>query len=105
LRGAQRLLLAQQKKFGTEEKSNSRYGKLETSPYERYKSSYEYASHGSTIFENLVDKKQLAKLMSLSVSYIDKMMAQEGLPHFKIGRAVRYRFSEVTAFLERRKRP
>lgn len=58
----------------------------------------------SMFFENLIGKKQLAEKLSFSLSYIDKLMAQDGLPHFKIGRAVRYRFSEVVTFLERRKR-
>jgi excisionase family DNA binding protein len=58
-----------------------------------------------SVFENLIDKKQLAQFLSLSLSYIDKLMAQEAIPYFKIGRAVRYRFSEVVAFLERRRRP
>jgi excisionase family DNA binding protein len=56
-------------------------------------------------FENLVTKKQLSESMSLSVSYISLLMAEEGLPHFKIGRAVRFRVKEVAAWLQKRSRP
>jgi|GEM_PF-6594388 len=54
------------------------------------------------IFENLVSRTELAKRLSLSPSYISKMMKYEGLPYFKIGRAVRFKLSEVVDFLERK---
>lgn len=57
------------------------------------------------VFENLVDRAELAIRLSLSESYISKLMCEEGLPYFKIGRAVRFKLSEVVEFLERRKRP
>lgn len=50
-------------------------------------------------------KKDLAQILNISVSYIDKLMAEEGLPHYKIGKSVRFRECEIMAFLERRKRP
>lgn len=56
------------------------------------------------IFEKIISKQQLAEVLSLSVSMIDKLM-QQGLPHFKIGKSVRFRVSGVVAFLERRKMP
>lgn len=59
----------------------------------------------SMLFENLVDRVRLAVLLSVSPSYISKLMAEEGLPHYKIGRSTRYKLSEVMAFLKRRKRP
>lgn len=62
-------------------------------------------STSSQIFENLIDRKVLANKLSLSPSYISKLMAEEGLPYFKIGRSVRFKLSEVVEFLERRKRP
>ena len=40
--------------------------------------------------------------MKLSVSYISLLMAEEGLPHFKIGRAVRFRVKEVAAWLQKK---
>ena len=57
------------------------------------------------IFENFIDRKQLAEKLSLSPSYISKLMFYEGLPHYKIGRAARYKLSEVMTFLQERKRP
>jgi predicted DNA-binding transcriptional regulator AlpA len=56
-------------------------------------------------FENLVTKKQLSESMSLSSSYISLLMAEEGLPHFKIGRAVRFRVKEVAVWLQKRSQP
>jgi len=55
----------------------------------------------SQFFENLVNKKQLAAHLGFSESYINKLMTL-GLPKIKSGRAVRFRISEVMAWLERR---
>ena len=60
---------------------------------------------GGKIFENLIDRKDLAELMGLSPSYVSKLMADEGLPYLKIGRSVRYEWSEVKSWLSKRKRP
>jgi excisionase family DNA binding protein len=58
------------------------------------------------IFENqLVDRKRLAEHLSLAPSTISRMMAEEGLPHYKIGKSCRFKISEVMAFLQERKRP
>lgn len=54
--------------------------------------------------ENLISKQQLAEFLELSISMVDKLM-QQGLPHFKIGKAVRFRVADVVVFLQRRKRP
>jgi excisionase family DNA binding protein len=56
------------------------------------------------IFENLISKKELAQKLSLSIAMIDKLMAQ-GLPHYKIGRTVRFNHGQVMEHLERRKFP
>lgn len=64
---------------------------------------------GNQVFENsfecLVTKEQLAGSLALSRSYISKLMAAEGLPYLKIGRAVRFRVSEVVAWLQKRSQP
>ena len=57
------------------------------------------------LFENLVDRTELAMRLSLSPSYISKLMKNDGLPSLKIGRSVRFKLSEVVEFLQRRKRP
>lgn len=58
----------------------------------------------SPLSENLIRKKDLAQMLSLSIPMIDKLMAK-GLPHYKIGKAVRFNYSEVMEHLERRKFP
>jgi predicted DNA-binding transcriptional regulator AlpA len=58
----------------------------------------------SRLFEiDITDKKNLSNLLSISFSQINKLMAEEGLPYFKIGRSVRYRVSEVASWLELRR--
>lgn len=59
---------------------------------------------GHKLFDNLMNKKQLAQKLGLSVSMIDKLMAQ-GLPHLKLGKAVRFDLNDVADFLKRRKYP
>jgi len=56
-------------------------------------------------FEALVTKRQLAERLALSQSYINHLMSVEGLPHFKIGRAVRFRVQEVVTWLQKRRQP
>lgn len=56
------------------------------------------------LFENLIGKKRLAESLAVSVSFVEKMMREEGLPHVKLGKAVRFRLSEVQAWLQRRSR-
>ena len=57
------------------------------------------------LFLILVDRNRLAEILSLAPSTISKMMAEEGLPHYKIGKSCRFKVSEVMAFLEKRRRP
>jgi excisionase family DNA binding protein len=57
------------------------------------------------IFGNLITKGELAQLFDVSISFIEKLMAKEGLPHFKIGRSVRFRCEEVREWLLRRRFP
>jgi excisionase family DNA binding protein len=67
--------------------------------------SYRSGTGGNGFFENLVTKKQLAQTLAVSEGFINKLMIEEGLPHFKIGRAVRYRVKEVVSWLSQRRRP
>ena len=53
------------------------------------------------LFENWITKKQLAQMLGVSISLISRLMT-EGLPYLKVSRAVRYRFSDVEAWLQRR---
>lgn len=59
----------------------------------------------SQLFDNLIDRKQLAQKLGVSPSFISKMMVLEGLPYIKLGRAVRFDLREVMAFLKERKYP
>jgi predicted DNA-binding transcriptional regulator AlpA len=56
---------------------------------------------GPSLIENFIAKDRLAELLGISVSHINKLMT-EGLPCLKIGRAVRYRVSDVVMWLQKR---
>lgn len=60
----------------------------------------EIVNSATQIFENLITKESLAEKLSISQSYVSKLMVK-GMPRVNIGRAVRFRFSEVVAFIER----
>lgn len=59
------------------------------------------------LFENhkWITLDDLAARLSLGKSTIYKLMAADGLPHLKVGRAVRFSLEEVSAWLSKRKRP
>jgi excisionase family DNA binding protein len=65
----------------------------------------EPSQHRAQVFENLLTKKLLAEKLGLSQSYVSLLMKENGLPHLKIGRAVRFRISEVAVWLQKRSRP
>ncbi len=50
--------------------------------------------------QELETKETLAKRLKFSVSYINKLMKQKKIPWLKIGRTVRFIFSEVIAALQ-----
>lgn len=56
------------------------------------------------LFESLICKKSLSDRLEISQSFINKLMIK-GLPHYKIGSAVRFRVSEVVDWLRTRRRP
>jgi excisionase family DNA binding protein len=63
------------------------------------------SSSDPLFFGNLIDRGELARLLGVSPSFISKMMVEEGLPYFKIGRAVRYDVKSVKSWLLERKTP
>lgn len=67
-----------------------------------FKYGKEMATDNNT-FEKLISKKELVLVFGISSSFVNKLMAEEGLPHFKIGRAVRYRVSDISMWLELRR--
>lgn len=64
-----------------------------------------FQSHALKNSLQLLTREQLAQSLGLSPSFISKLMSTEGLPHFKIGKAVRFRPEDVTAWLQKRSRP
>ena len=58
-------------------------------------------SAGRQPLEPLVDSRAIAELLGLQVRTIRTMTSQKRLPHFVIGgSAIRYRASDVMAYLE-----
>lgn len=52
--------------------------------------------------ENLLDKKQVAELLNISVKTLDLWVAkQKGPKPLKLGRLVRFTKSEVTSFIQK----
>ena len=56
---------------------------------------------GPSLIENFIAKDRLSELLGISISHINKLMT-DGLPCLKIGRAVRYRVSDVVTWLQKR---
>ncbi len=51
--------------------------------------------------EALIDKRHLAKLLDCTPRTVEAYVKARSIPHFKINRAVKFRFSDVIAALER----
>lgn len=49
----------------------------------------------------MVDKKKMAELLDISVSMVNKLMAQ-GMPYVKVGKAVRFEPEVVIQWLKER---
>lgn len=49
----------------------------------------------------MLDKKELAQHLGISVSMVNKLIAK-GLPHIKVGSAVRFELEEVMKWLKRK---
>ena len=60
---------------------------------------------GDLFIEKLIGREELAQFLGVSPSFISKMMALEGLPHVRIGRAVRFDRNEVRKWLFLRRKP
>jgi excisionase family DNA binding protein len=48
-----------------------------------------------TFFENLVTKRDLARMLCVSEGLINKLVGERGMPHIKLGRTIRFSVSEV----------
>lgn len=47
----------------------------------------------------MLDKKELAQHLGISISMVNKLIAK-GLPHIKVGSAVRFELEEVMKWLK-----
>lgn len=54
-------------------------------------------------FEPLLDLVEISRATGFSKSFIRKHKSESGLPHYKIGKSVRYRLSEVSEWIRSRK--
>ena len=54
--------------------------------------------------ESLITTRQLAELWCQSPRWVLRMVKEQGLPHYELGGALRYRGSEVEAWLQQHRR-
>ena len=52
--------------------------------------------------EPYIDKTEVARRLGVQVRTIDNWMRQGKIPFFKIGRAVKFKWSDVDAFVHQR---
>ena len=52
-----------------------------------------------------ITKDDLAKILCISVSYINKLISEGKIPYKKFGRSVRFSVSEIEVWLQNRSRP
>ncbi len=53
--------------------------------------------------EALITTRELAALWSQTPRWVLRMIQDQGLPHYRLGGAIRYRSSEVEAWLQQRR--
>lgn len=53
--------------------------------------------------ETLMDKKQLAARLNISVKMIDKLMALKSIPYIKMEKSVRFSWRDIEGWLQKRK--
>jgi excisionase family DNA binding protein len=52
--------------------------------------------------QHFVSKKTLAQKLGVSVGLLTRLVYEEGMPHLKIGRSIRFDYDAVLAWFERR---
>jgi excisionase family DNA binding protein len=60
------------------------------------------SSNSKTIFDSCITKNELAQHLRVSVSLINRLMSEEGLPHLKMGRTVRFRLDNIYEWFHRK---
>lgn len=53
-------------------------------------------------FEKLVTKRDLASLLCVSEGLVNKLVAERGMPHIKLGRNIRFSVKDVMSWLEQK---
>lgn len=53
--------------------------------------------------DEMLSKAEVAAMLSVNVSYVDRMLRERRLPFYKIGRFVRFARSDVDAYIARSK--
>ena len=61
-----------------------------------------FRMRGKLFIESDITKDELARFLNVSWSFIDRLMAKDGLPHLKIERSVRLMVSDVLKWLGRK---
>jgi len=64
------------------------------------KSDQELVGAGTRPFEEFIDKPEVGKRLAMRPRTIDDWMRRGLLPFYKVGRSVRFKWSEVEAHLE-----
>jgi len=61
-----------------------------------------HSPQGGLLFENCITKKELALHLKISEGLITKLMYEDGLPHLKLGRAVRFQLNGVYSWFQQK---
>lgn len=55
------------------------------------------------VFESCITKNELARTLGVSISLINRLMAEGEIPYLKLGRSVRFQTKDIFAWFQRRK--
>ena len=56
----------------------------------------------AAFFEKLVTKRDLASFLCVSEGLVNKLVAERGMPHIKLGRNIRFSVKDVMSWLEQK---
>lgn len=54
--------------------------------------------------ERVLTKKELAEFLSIHPRTIDYWISQGQVPHYKLGKSVRFKLSDISVFMESKKK-
>lgn len=61
------------------------------------------SNNSESIIENCITKNELARTLGVSISLINRLMAEGEIPYLKLGRTVRFQPKDVFAWFQKRK--